>query len=84
MNTQKVAITVPKNIIIMIDKISKAKGISRSRLISSMLEQKLSEEKFSYLKNAYDRVFDDDSIKEEPRSTVMWLENKGNESGQEW
>ena len=84
MNTQKVAITVPKNIIIMIDKISKAKGISRSRLISSMLEQKLSEEKFSYLKNAYDRVFDDDSIKEEQRSTVTWLENKGNESGQEW
>ena len=78
MNTKKVAITVPKNIIIMIDKISKAKGISRSRLISSMLEQKLSEEKFSYVKKAYDRVFDDDSIKEEQRSTAMWLENKEN------
>ena len=64
LNTQKVAITVPKNIIIMIDKISKSKGISRSRLISSMLEQKLSEEKYAYLKNSYDQVFDDDSIKE--------------------
>ncbi len=84
LNTQKVAITVPKNIIVMIDKISKAKGISRSKLISSMLEQKLSEEKFSYLKNAYDQVFNDDSIKEEQRSTAMWLENKGNEGSQEW
>ena len=84
MNTQKVAITVPKNIIIMIDRISKSKGISRSKLISSMLEQKLSEEKYAYLKNAYDRVFDDDSIKEEQRSTSMWLEFQGNEGGQEW
>ena len=84
LNTQKVAITVPKNIIIMIDKISKSKGISRSRLISSMLEQKLSEEKYAYLKNAYDRVFDDDLIKEEQRSTAIWFENQGNEGGQEW
>ena len=84
LNTQKVAITVPKNIIIMIDRISKSKGISRSKLISSMLEQKLSEEKYAYLKNAYDRVFDDDSIKEEQRSTSMWLEFQGNEGGQEW
>jgi metal-responsive CopG/Arc/MetJ family transcriptional regulator len=84
LNTQKVAITVPKNIIIMIDRISKSKGISRSKLISSMLEQKLSEEKYAYLRNAYDRVFDDDSIKEEQRSTAMWLENQGNEGGQEW
>jgi hypothetical protein len=84
LNTQKVAITVPRNIIIMIDKISKTKGISRSKLISSMLEQKLSEEKFAYLKNAYDSVFDDDSIKKEQLSTATWLDNKGNEGGQEW
>lgn len=84
MNTQKVAITVPKNILIMIDKISKAKGISRSKLISSMLEQKLAEEKAAYLKSAYDKIFDDNSIKEEQRSTAMWFENAGNEGGQEW
>lgn len=84
MNTQKVAITVPKNILIMIDKISQQKGISRSKLISSMLEKKLEDEKFAYLKNTYDTVFNDDSIKEEQRSTAQWFEKTGNEGGQEW
>ena len=84
MNTQKVAITVPKNILVMIDKISQTKGISRSKLISSMLEQKLADEKYAYLKNSYDAVFDDDSIKDEQRSTAQWFEKAGNEAGQEW
>lgn len=84
MNTQKVAITVPKNILIMVDKISQAKGISRSKLISSILEQKMADEKAAYLKKAYDAVFDDDTIKEEQRSTAQWFEKTGNEGGQEW
>jgi metal-responsive CopG/Arc/MetJ family transcriptional regulator len=84
MNTQKVAITVPKSILIMIDKISQSKGISRSKLITSMLEQKLADEKAAYLKNAYDTVFDDNSIKEEQRSIAQWFEKAGNEGGQEW
>jgi len=37
MNTQKVAITIPKKIVIVIDMISKEKGISRSRYISNVL-----------------------------------------------
>ena len=68
----------------MIDKISQSKGISRSKLIASMLEQKLADEKTAYLKNSYDAVFDDDSIKEEQRSTAQWFEKAGNEGGQEW
>lgn len=84
MNTQKVAITVPKNILAMIDKISRTKGISRSKLISSMLSQKLADEKYAYLKNSYNAVFDDDSIKEEQRSTAQWFEQAGNDGGQEW
>jgi metal-responsive CopG/Arc/MetJ family transcriptional regulator len=84
MNTEKVAITVPKNILVMIDKIRLSKGISRSKLISSMLEQKLEDEKAAYLKRAYDSVFDDDSIKEEQRSTALWFETAGNDGGQEW
>jgi len=84
MNTQKVAITVPKNILIMIDKISQKKGISRSKLISSMLENKLEDEKFAYLKNTYDTVYNDESIKAEQRSTAQWFEKTGNEGGQEW
>ena len=84
MNTQKVAITIPKNILIMIDKISLSKGISRSKLISSMLEQKLVDEKAAYLKSAYDNVFEDNTMKEEQRSTALWFEKTGNEGGQEW
>lgn len=84
MNTQKVAITVPENILLMIDKISQSRGISRSKLISSMLEQKLADEKAAYLKSAYDSVFEDDSIKEEQRSTALWFEKTGNDGGQEW
>ena len=84
MHTQKVAITIPKDILIMIDNISQAKGVSRSKLITAMLEQKLVEEKAAYLKSAYDRVFEDDKIKEEQTSTAQWFENAGNEGGQEW
>ena len=84
MNTQKVAITVPKNILIMIDKISQARGISRSKLISSILERNLAEEKAAYLKNAYNKVFADDAINDEQRTTAQWFGKTGNESGQEW
>jgi len=84
MNTQKVAITVPKNILAIIDKISQSKGISRSKLISAMLEQKLADEKFAYLKNTYDAVFEDESIKTEQRATAQWFEKAGIEGGQEW
>lgn len=84
MHTQKVAITIPKNILIMIDNISQAKGISRSKLIASMLEQKLVDEKAIYLKNAYNSVFEDDDVKQEQRSTSLWFEKAGNEGGQEW
>ena len=84
MHTQKVAITIPKNILIMIDNISQAKGISRSKLIASMLKQKLAEEKAIYLKNAYDSLFEDDAVKAEQHSMALWFENAGNEGGQEW
>jgi metal-responsive CopG/Arc/MetJ family transcriptional regulator len=84
MNTEKVAITIPRNILGMIDKISQSKGISRSKLISAMLEQKLADEKSAYLRNAYDSVFDDDSIKEEQQLSALWFEKTGNEGGQEW
>jgi metal-responsive CopG/Arc/MetJ family transcriptional regulator len=84
MHTKKVAITIPKDILILIDNISQAKGISRSKLITSMLEQKLAEEKATYLKHAYNSVFENDAVKAEQRSTALWFEKAGNEGGQEW
>ena len=84
MNTQRVAITVPKNILVRIDQMSVANGLSRSKLISKILKEKLAEEQAAYLKQAYDSVFEDNAISEEQRSTARWLEQAGNEGGQEW
>ncbi len=65
MNTQKVAITIPRDLVMMIDAFSKKKGISRSRFISMMLREKILDERARQLKEAYNRVFSDDVIKEE-------------------
>ena len=39
MNTRKVAITIPNDIIAVIDKISKKSGVSRSKYISEVLRE---------------------------------------------
>ena len=84
MNTQKVAITVPKNILIMIDTISKSKGLSRSKYISTVLKKNILDEKAQQLKDTYDKVFSDDSIQAEQLSTAKWFEEAGKKGGQEW
>lgn len=56
MNTQKAAITVPKDLIAVIDEISRIKGISRSNFISKTIREKVEDEKAQRLKDAYNRV----------------------------
>ena len=65
MNTQKIAITIPKNLLSLIDSFSKKKGVSRSRYISILLQQKLEEEKNLIIKEAYDMVFADNDVRQE-------------------
>ena len=84
MNTQKVAITIPRNLVSMIDAMSRKQGLSRSRLIARMLSEKVEEEKKQYLKEAYDLIFSDESICEEQLKTSKWLEHGDVEEGQEW
>ena len=84
MNTKKVAITVPKDLIVLVDEISRLKGISRSMFISRVLREKLQEEKDQQLKEAYNRVFSDDSIRKEQIDTAEWFEGSGNNEGQGW
>ena len=84
MNTQKVAITIPKKIVTMIDIISKQKGISRSRYISSVLNEKLANEQERSMKEVYDRVFSDAEIRKEQLETTSWFETSGDVEGQEW
>ena len=84
MNTRKVAITVPKDLIVIIDEISRLKGISRSKFISSVLSEKVRDEKDRQLREAYDRVFSDDAIRKEQIDSVEYSEGSGNDEGQRW
>jgi len=84
MNTQKVAITVPKDLIVIVDEISKLKGISRSNFISRVLREKVLDEKDQKLREAYNRVFSDDSIRKEQLDTCEWFEVTGDNEGQGW
>ena len=84
MNTKKIAITIPKNILFSIDDISSQKGISRSRLISILLSEKIMEEKKKNIKETYDRIFSDKEIIMEQIGTAKWFEGSGNKEGQEW
>ncbi len=84
MHTQKVAITIPKNLVVIIDTLSKQKGVSRSKFISSVLQEKILTEKDRQLKDAYDRIFSDKSIEKEQLETSKWLEGVESKKGQEW
>ena len=84
MNTQKVAITIPADLVVMIDDISKQKGLSRSKYISTVLREKVLSEKERQIKDSYNRVFSDDSIKKEQLQTAIWLDGTGHQGGQEW
>jgi metal-responsive CopG/Arc/MetJ family transcriptional regulator len=84
MTTQKVAITMPEELMKDIDMISKTKGLSRSRYISSALSLKVADEKKRFITEAYDNVFSDEKIREEQINTAKWYEGVGAEGGQEW
>ena len=82
--TQKIAISMPADLVEMIDIISKKKGMSRSRFISIVLHEKVLNEKERQIKEVYNRVFSDDSIKKEQLETSLWFDGAGNKEGLEW
>jgi metal-responsive CopG/Arc/MetJ family transcriptional regulator len=84
MSTQKVAITMPTELVAIIDDISRQKGLSRSRFISNILMDKILNEKEKQMKAAYNQVFSDALILKEQLETASWLEGTGNRQGQEW
>jgi len=84
MHTKKVAITIPSDLVIMIDDISRHLGLSRSKYISTVLREKVLSEKEQHIKETFNRVFSDDSIKKEQLQTAIWFEGTGNQGGQEW
>ncbi len=84
MHTQKIAITMPMDLLATINEISKQKGLSRSKLISMILTEKIIAEKRKQVRDAYDRVFSDESIQQEQLNWTRWFEEAGSEEGQEW
>ena len=72
MNTQKVAITIPIDILSKVDDISGKLGFSRSKYISILLKEKLSEVIENQVKESYDRVFSDDAVKKEQVEPTEW------------
>ena len=84
MSTKKVAITMPTELVTMIDEILKQKRISRSRFISIVLREKVLSERERHIKDIYDRVFSDDSIRKEQLETALRFDGAGSKEGQEW
>lgn len=84
MNTQKIAITIPSDLVLMIDEISKQQGISRSRLISNVLRERIIKARDCRIKEAYDQIFSDELICKEQLDTITGFEAFGNTEGQEW
>ena len=78
------AITVPKDLITVVDEISRQRGISRSKFISIVLRERINNEKDKQLKDAYNKVFAEDSIKKEQLETAEWFDGAGNKEGQGW
>ena len=84
MNTQKVAITIPAELVTIIDNISKQKGMSRSKYISTVLREKVFNEKERQIKDAYNRVFSDELIRKEQLETAEWFKGSGDSEGEAW
>ena len=84
MNTRKVAITMPNDLVVLVDEISREEGVSRSKFISKALREKVMSEKDRQLRKEYDRVFSDNSIRKEQIDTSEWFEGTGNNEGQGW
>ena len=84
MNTQKVAITMPTDLVKVVDEVSRKKGISRSKYISVVLRERLISDRDNQIREAYNRVFSDEAIQKEQLETALWFERTGAKAGQEW
>jgi len=72
MPTQKIAITVPENLVDLVDQASRARGVSRSSYISEVLREKLAKEKDRLLREAYNRVFADEDLRRQQIDAAHW------------
>jgi metal-responsive CopG/Arc/MetJ family transcriptional regulator len=74
MHTEKVAITIPADLISVIDDIRSTQGVSRSKFITLLLREKIMDEQARDIREAYDGVFSDESIVQEQLDAAACLE----------
>ena len=84
MNTDKIAISIPSDMVSVIDRIRTKRGVSRSKFITLLLREKLMDEQEREVREAYDRVFSDHAIAKEQLETAAVLDGTGKDEGQEW
>ena len=84
MRTEKIAITIPSDLVSVIDEIRGKRGISRSKFITNILREKIKDDRAREIKEAYDRIFSDESVIKEQLETATWFEGSGKNEGQEW
>jgi len=84
MNTKKIAITIPRDLVMTIDLLSVEQGVSRSKFITGILKEKILKDQNDKIRATYDRIFSDERIAEEQIATAREFESSGKEDGQEW
>jgi metal-responsive CopG/Arc/MetJ family transcriptional regulator len=57
MSTEKMTISIPSDLVSMIDDIRIRRGASRSKFITLLLREKIMDEQSRKFRKAYDRVF---------------------------
>jgi metal-responsive CopG/Arc/MetJ family transcriptional regulator len=84
MHTEKIAITIPSELVSAIDDIRSKRGVSRRKFITLLLREKIIDEQAREIREAYDRVFSHAAIAQEQVDTAAFFEGSGKDEGQEW
>lgn len=79
----KIAISIPQDILMTVDKLSKEKNVSRSAYISNVLQLVSNKSKESEIINRINLLFSDPKIQKEQKKTSKLLNKKIND-GEQW
>ena len=80
----KVAITIPSDLLSLIDDIRSKRGVLRSKFITLLLRKKIMDEQAREIREAYDHVFSDESIVQEQLDTAACFTGSDKDESQEW
>ena len=73
MSTEKITISIPSDLVSMIDDIRSERGASRSKFITLLLREKIMDEQARQIRKAYDHVFPNESIVQEQLDTAAFV-----------